>query len=115
MTLTEVASLDVDFNVATVGLHHRGTGLDLDAFRITLADNQVVPAPYVAHDRLVEGVAGDAHRAPLHHTTGLDHGDVRRAAADVHHHARGRRFDLKPSAERSRDRLFYEINASGPR
>jgi hypothetical protein len=60
-------------------------------------------APQVGDDRLVHPVATDADRARIDDIGKAEHGDLGRAAADVHDHGAGRIGDRHARADRRRD------------
>ena len=66
----------------------------------------------VGDDRLVHLVAADAHRARIDDAAERQHGDFRRAAADIDDHRAGRlRVTGRSGADRRRHRLFDQIDA----
>src|SRR5487761_416237 len=62
------------------------------------------------HHRLVHFVSGDAHRTRIDDPAHRNHGNVRRASADVHHHVPRRFLDRQPRANRRGHGLFHQIN-----
>ena len=72
-----------DFHRQPLLERERGADLDLDLLGGPLADEQVVRLARVLDDRLVELVAGDAHRLAVDDARQRDDRDVGRAAADV--------------------------------
>src|SRR5215218_3455494 len=99
----EVASLHFHLALLT---HGRGAAdLDLDLLGRRLADEQVVVLAHELHDRHVELVATCADRRVAHDARQRDHGDLRRAAADVDHHVARRGLHRQSHADRRRHRL----------
>ena len=93
----------------------RRADLHLDLFRGALADEQVVLALQVLHDRFVHLIAGDAHGTRVNDAAHGDDRDVRRAAADVHDHVAGRLFDRQARADGRSHGLLHQINFAGAR
>ena len=67
----------------------------------------------VGDDLLVHLVAGGADRGADDDAAERDHGDLRRAAADVHDHAAVRLHDRQAGADRGRHRLFDQVGRAG--
>ena len=107
----QVAALDLhgQLRVQNVG----GTDLDLDLLGGTLTDEQVVLALDKGDDGLIEHVTGHAHTAGGHDAAQRDHGDLRRAAADVHDHAAGGLADGQARADGSSHRLLNDGDLTG--
>src|SRR5499427_10151546 len=113
--LLEVPALDVDLDLPAVGLQQGRASFNLDALGVAFPDDQTVPTPYIAHDGLVHGVAGDTHRASLHDVALGQNGYVRGAAADVHHHERLRTVNGQPCPERGRHRFLDQVDLARAR
>ena len=94
---------------ALIGRGERRAHRDLDVLRGPLADDQAHGSPHVLHDRVVHLIAPDAHAGRRDHTAERDHGDLRRAAADVDDHGAAGGLDRQPRADRGRHRLFHEM------
>src|SRR5215207_7095133 len=99
----EIASLHFHLALLTHGCG--AADLDLDLLGRRLADEQVVVLAHELHDRHVELVATGADRRVAHDPRQRDHGDLRRAAADVDHHVARRRLHGQSHADRRRHRL----------
>ena len=67
----------------------------------------------VLRDRLVHGVAGDAHRLAVDDAGERDDRDVGRPAADVHDHVAGGFGNRQPGADRRGHRLFDQVHLAG--
>ena len=93
----------------------RRADLELDLLGRLLADQQLVLALDVIHDRLVELVAADADRLRDDDPAERDHRDLAGAAADVDDHRAGRLADRKPGADRGRHRLLDQVGLPGAR
>ena len=73
----------LDLLNADLGARDEAGDADLEFLGRALADEDVVLAAHVAHDRLVKGVAGGLDRLALDHAAERHDRDLRRAAADV--------------------------------
>src|ERR1019366_2045562 len=79
---------------------------DLDVFRRPLTQEEVVLAPGVGNDVLVQLVAANSN-APAHdYAAEADDGDLGCAAADVHDQAAGRLIYRQAGADRGRHGFF---------
>src|SRR5690348_8147484 len=92
-----------------------GSDLNLDLLRRGLADEEVVILAHELHDRLVQLVAAGADRGVRNDARQGDHGDLRRATADVDHHVPGRRLDREPYAAGRGHRLRDHVDSLRPR
>ena len=107
-----VATADLGLDLLAGG--ERRADLELDLLRGLLADQQLVLALDVVHDRLVELVAADADRLRDDDPAERDHRDLARPAADVDHHRAGGLADGQPGADRRRHRLLDQVRLSRP-
>ena len=73
------------------GLIQRRSGakLNLDLLGRALADQQIIFALQIAHDGVVHLVAGDANGTRIDNAGKRNDRDIRRAAANIHHHVPG--------------------------
>ena len=78
-----------------------------------LTHQQIVLAAHILHHSLIELVAGDLDRGGFHHTGEGDHSDIRRTAADVHHHVAVGLGDVDARADGRRYRLLNKIHLPG--
>ena len=78
-----------------------------------LAHQQVVLAAHILHHSLIQLVASDLDGGRLHHTGEGDHGDVRRTAADVHHHVAVGLGDVDACADGGGHRLLDQVDLPG--
>src|SRR5208283_4687645 len=109
----EVAALDLHgLNlVAGIGRPDRY----LDQLGSALADEQIVLALDVLDDRFIHLVARDPHRARKDDASQRNDGDLGGAAADIDNHVAGRLGNWQPGADRSRHRLFNQVNLARAR
>ncbi len=91
----------------------RRPDLDLDLLGGAVADEQAVHLAHVVDDRLVQLVAGDAHRLAVDDAGHRDDRDVGGAAADVDDHVAGRLGDGQAGADRRRHRLVDQVDLAG--
>ena len=71
-------------------------------------------APHIFDHGLVELVAGHLDGRRLHHAPQGDAGDVRRTAADIHHHMAVRLGDVDARADGGGYRLLNEVHPAAP-
>src|SRR5258708_23743875 len=83
----------------------------LDLLGGPLAERQRVLLLTEVDDRLIELVAAYPDRLSRHDAAQRDHGDLGRAAADVHDHIAGRLVDRQPSADGGSHRLLDDVHA----
>ena len=102
-----------DFHFADGRLRKCRADADLDRFRRPLADQQAVLFADVVDDRLIERITADADRLCGDNAAHRDHGDLRRAAADVNDHCAGRIENGQAGAECGCDRLGNKLNRTG--
>ena len=83
---------------------------DLQLLRRAGANEQIVLAADILDDGVVKGVAGDLDGGGLHHTGQGDDGNIRGAAADIHHQVALRLGDVNAGADGGGHRLFDEVD-----
>ena len=110
----EVASADVHRTVR-IGRHNRRADGDLDLLRRALTDHEVIHALDVLNDGGVHLIAADADGAARDDAAERDHGNLRRAAADIDDHAPRRFFDGKSRTDCCCHRFLDEICLSRAR
>ena len=86
----QIASLDVDRHALAVRLGDGAARILLDRLGARRTDQEIVFEADIVDDRLVERVAGAAHRARIEHASHGEHGDIGGAAADVDNHGAAR-------------------------
>ncbi len=64
-------------------------------------------------DGLVEAIAADAHGVGVHHPVQGNNGDLRGAAADIHHHGTGGLLHRQPRADGGSHRLLDQSHFTG--
>src|SRR5258706_14682470 len=84
----------------------------LDLLGVPLAERQRVLLLTEVDDRLIELVAAYPDRLSRHDAAQRDHGDLGRAAADVHDHIAGRLVDRQASADGGGHRLLDDVHAA---
>ena len=107
----QIAALDLHGHLGVHGVG--GTDLDLDLLRGTLTDEQVVLPLDERDDGLVEHITGHPDAAGSHDAAQRDHGDLRRAAADVHDHAAGGLADGQARTDGSSHGLLDDRHLTG--
>src|SRR5690606_6091316 len=98
----------LDFDLADLRAREGGADFFLDEFGGRLANQHAVVAADVVDDGFIELVAADAHGAFVDHPAQRDHGDLGRAAADIHHHRTAGVRDSQASADGSGHGFFDE-------
>src|SRR6202030_1280021 len=85
-----------------------GSDVDLDLLRRAFADEQVVLALEVIHDRLVHLVAGHADGTGIDDAGEGNDGDIRGATANIHHHVATGLGDGQTGANGGDHGLLYQ-------
>src|SRR6185369_11938144 len=110
----QVAALDVDRLADAVHGRLGDPDFLLDPLRGRFADQEVVVAADVGADRFIHLVPADAHGSRVSEAAKRQDRDLGRPAADIDDHRPDRLGHRHVGADRSRHRLFDQVNRTRP-